>query len=281
MFLRKEGRRMPFSLGSRLVSNLPLAEYLKTVVGGFRTIELPSDPRFLSPHFAYTPAQKKTLRIYRERYQFNLTMHAPFIDCRLGALATEERELAFRKIQSAMQLASELEIRLFTFHPTTLEPESPENYRENYRLEEESISRLLKEAKKLGLVMLIENMPSEPKFHLNTADGSRYQELLWLFPEPEFGLTIDIGHALQAGIVIESLLRMDRVKHFHLHDNDRCVDRHWLITSNLDWWSKLIKKLTKNYPEATGILEMLQLDDQLQSYYNLKPFLKAPAKRRS
>jgi sugar phosphate isomerase/epimerase len=272
---------MPFSLGSRLVSHLPLAEYLKNVVGGFRTIELPSDPRFLSPHFTYTPAQKRTLRIYRERYQFNLTMHAPFIDCRLGAVSVEERELAFCKMQSAMQLASELQISLFTFHPTTLEPNSPESYRENYRLEEESISRLLKEAKKLGLLLLLENMPSDPLFHLNTADGSRYQELLWLFPEPEFGLTVDIGHALQAGIAIESLLRMDRIKHFHLHDNDRCLDRHLPITSQLAWWSKLIKKLTKNFPDATGILEMLQLDDQLLSFYNLKPFLKSPAKRRS
>lgn len=271
---------MPFSLGSRLVTHLPLAQYLKNVVGGFRTIELPSDPRFLSPHFTYTPAQKRALRIYRERYQFNLTMHAPFINCRLGAISAEEREIAFRKVLSAMQLASDLQIRWFTFHPTTLEPHSPEIYRENYRWEEESIARLLKEAKPLGLVLLLENMPLEPDFHPNTADGSRYQELLWLFPEPEFGLTIDIGHALQAGIAIESLLRMDRVKHFHLHDNDRCLDRHLPITNQLEWWSKLIKKLTKHFPEATGILEMVQLEDQLQSYYNLKPFLKTSGKRR-
>lgn len=266
---------MAFCLGSRLVSSLPLSDYLKTVVSGFRIIELPADPRFLSPHFAYTQAQIRTLRIYQERYQFKLTMHAPFIDCRLGALDVEERSTALQKLFSAMQMASELQIRLFTFHPTTLEPGRPELYRENYRYEEESIAKLLEKAKSLGITLLIENMPKDPIFHPNTSDGSRYQELLWLFPDDHFGLTIDIGHALQAGVSVDSLLIMNRIKHFHIHDNDRCLDRHLAITNQLEWWGKLIKKLTRKFPEASAILEMNQLSDQMSSFYNLKPFIKS------
>ncbi|HPT87768.1 MAG TPA: sugar phosphate isomerase/epimerase family protein [Bacillota bacterium] len=265
---------MAFSLGSRLVSNMPLSEYLKTVVSGFRVIELPADPRYLSPHFAYTQAQIKTLRIYQDRYQFRLTMHAPFTDCRLGALDPDERSAALQKMYSALQLASELHIRLFTFHPTTLEPGQPEVYRENYRYEEESIAKLLEKARNLGVTLLIENMPKHPHFHPNTSDGSRHQELLWLFPDNHFGLTVDIGHALQAGVSVDSLLKMNRIKHFHIHDNDRCLDRHYAITNQLDWWGKLIKKLTRKFTEASAILEMNQLDDQMTSFYHLKPFIK-------
>ena len=265
---------MAFCLGSRLVSTMPLADYLKNVVSGFRVIELPADPRFLSPHFAYTPAQIKTLRIYQERYQFKLTMHGPFMDCRLGALDPEERSASLRKMISAMQMASELQIRLFTIHPTTLEPGRPEIYRENYRYEEESIAKLLETAKSLGITVLMENMPKESIFHPNTSDGSRHQELLWLFPDNHFGLTVDIGHALQARVSVDSLLKMNRIKHFHIHDNDRCVDRHHAITNQLDWWGKIIKKLTRKFPEACAILEMNQLDDQMTSLYNLKPFIK-------
>lgn len=265
---------MPFSLGSRLVANLPLTEYLKIVIGGFRTIELPSDPCLLSPHFRYATTQRQILRIYQKHYQFNLTMHAPFIDCPLGALDQTRRQLAFEKILNAMRVASELEIAYLTFHPTPLEPDTPLDYRENYRREEEALARLLRYAKQLGLSLLMENMPLDPRFHVNTSDGSRCQELLWLFPENEFGLTIDVGHALQAGVSMDSLLKMDRIRHFHFHDNDRSLDQHQPITNNLSWWSKLVKKVSKKFPSATAILEMNRLEDQLTSYTGLKPFLK-------
>ena len=106
-----------------------------------------------------------------------------------------------------------------------------------------------------------------------TTDGSRFQELLWLFPEPEFGLTIDIGHALQAGIPPEGLLKMDRIRHFHLHENDRTIDNHQPITTHLEWWEKLFKTLTKKFPDAYGILEMSQFTDQIASLKELQPFL--------
>lgn len=265
---------MPFCLGSRLVTNLPLTEYLKTAAGGFRTIEIPSDPCLLSPYFKYTPAQRHALRIYQKQYQYTLTMHAPFIDCPLGALDPIRRQLVFEKMLNAMRVASELEITYFTFHPTTLDPEATSDYRENYRREEEALACLLREAKQLGLVLLMENMPLDSKFHVNTSDGSRCQELLWLFPENEFGLTIDVGHALQAGVSVDSLLKMERIRHFHLHENNRRFDGHLAITNDLAWWSRLVKKIAKKFPTASGILEMNRLEDQLTSYSYLKPLLK-------
>jgi sugar phosphate isomerase/epimerase len=261
---------MSICLGSRLAANLPLAKYLTTAVGYFRAIELNADPKYLSPYFSFDANQKNAIRIYQKRYQFRLSLHAPFTDCRLGALNPEERRLAQIKLIHSLQLASDLEIRLITFHPSTLEPGAPEKLQENNRYEEESLSMLLQEAQKLGVSLLIENMPDLPVFHPATRDGSRFQELLWLFTDDAFGITIDIGHALQAKVSLDSLLAMQRIRHFHLHDNDRLSDSHLPITTNLTWWRKLTGRLEKDFPEATAILEMEQLADQLKSMQNLK-----------
>lgn len=264
---------MAFCLGSRLVVNCPLTEYLREAAQHFKVIELQADPSYFSTNYALTINEKKVLRIYRERYGFQLTMHAPFINLRLGALNLEERQLAVNIMINVMQAASDLEIKLITFHPCTLEPGAPEKYHENLLLEEGSIALLLKVAKQLGVTLLMENMPLVPEFHPKTTDGTRFQELLWLFPEPEFGLTIDIGHTLQAGVRPEGLLKMERIRHFHLHENGRSQDDHQPITTKLEWWEKLLKTLTKKFPDACGILEMSQFSDQVASLKELQPFL--------
>jgi sugar phosphate isomerase/epimerase len=260
---------MPICLGSRLTATQPLAEYLKTVAGYFRAIELNADPKYLSPYFSFDANQKNAIRIYRKRFQFRLTMHAPFIDCRLGALNPEERRIAQIKLVHALQLASDLEIELVTFHPSTMEADAPEKLQENNRYEEESIAALLREAQRLGVVLLIENMPDLPHFHPATRDGSRFQELLWLFPDEPFGVTVDIGHALQARVPLDSLLAMNRIRHFHFHENDRQSDSHLPITANLTWWRKLTVRLGKDFPNAVAVLEMEQLADQIKTWQNL------------
>lgn len=256
---------MAFCLGSRIVNNRPLSTYLQEAVNYFKAIELHTDPHCLSPNFAFTAPEKKTLRIYQERYQFHLTIHAPFVNLRLGALNREERLVAINIFLNVMRLASDLEVKLITFHPCTLEPNAPEQYSQTRLYEQDSLGILLQEAKKLGVTLLMENMPRHPDFHPSACDGSRFQELLWLFPEPEFGLTVDIGHALQAGIAPEAFLKMDRVKHFHFHDNDRVTDLHQSLSNNKDWWKKLFRNITKKFPEAIGILEMNRLEDQIES----------------
>lgn len=264
---------MTFGLGARLIADCPLPDYLREAVMHFKAIELNVDPRYFSPYFALTAPQKKILRIYRERYQFKLTMHAPFVSVRLGALDREARQIALNIIINTMQAATDLGVTLITFHPCTLEPQAPEQYKENCLLEEGSISLLLQKAKQLGVSLLMENMPHTPEFHPGTSDGSRFQELLWLFTEPEFGLTIDIGHALQAGVSVEALLKMDRVRHFHLHENDRCRDLHQPIREHLEQWESIMKLLIKKYPHAVGILELKRYEDQLESLHNLNQLL--------
>lgn len=261
---------MSIRLGSRLTANLPLAEYLKKATGHFRAIELPTDPIHLSPFFTYTSSQKSAIRIYQKLFQFRLLMHAPFVDCRLGAINPEERQLARIKILNAMQLASDLEIEFLTFHPCTLEPGAPDKYADNCSYEEDSIAYLLKEAKKLGVVLLMENMPQLPVFHPSTSNCSRFQELLWLFPEPQFGITLDIGHALQANVALESFLLLDRVHNFNIHENNRVTDCHQPIVTNLTWWRKFINSLTRKYPDAVVIFEMDQLNDQIKSQQLIK-----------
>ncbi len=261
---------MPFSLGSRLTPNLPLTRYLTDAATCFHTVEIPTDPRFLSPHFPLNEKSKQTLRVYRERYRFHYTMHAPFVS--LGALDPEERGLALNIFRSVITVAAELEIPLITFHPSMLEPSDAASYQEICRYEEESLSRCLAMAQSAGIALAIENMPKDPKFHPEAADGARIRELLSCFPGPGLGVTLDIGHALQAGADLNTLLNLDRIRHFHLHENDRQADRHHRIIANLDWWKGLMAVLNEKFPQAVGILEMNQLIDQMESYHRLQEF---------
>jgi sugar phosphate isomerase/epimerase len=261
---------MSICLGSRFTAQQPLVEYLNKIAPHFRALELSAEPKHLSPYFTYSVSQKKALRIYKKHYQFHLSMHAPFIDCRLGALDPEERQLSRIRILAAMQLAADLEVKHLTFHPCTLETGAPERYMENCCHEEDNLAYLLKKAQSLGVNLLMENMPQLPIFHSSTCDGSRLQELLWLFPETQFGLTLDLSHALQAKIKIESLLKLERVRHFHLHENDREANFHLPITGNLIWWHKLLNQLNKEFSGKVGILEMDRIADQLTSSRNLQ-----------
>jgi sugar phosphate isomerase/epimerase len=268
------GNRMAFRLGSRLISSLPLTDYLREIVQHFNIIELQADPKYFSANFAFTTNERTALRIYQERFHFQLTMHASFTNLNLGALNPEERHVGISIFLNTIRISADLGIQLITFHPTPLLPGMTDNqYQEACLLEEDSISLLLKEAKNPGVTLLIENMPATPEYHPSTRDGSRFQELLWLFPEPEFGLTVDIGHALQAGITVESLLKMERVRHFHFHENDRVRDLHQPIQNDLEWWGKLIKSISKRFPGSAGILELASMKEQLDSFNNLSKSL--------
>lgn len=267
---------MAFCLGSRITANRPLTDYLRTAVLHFKVIELQADPHYFSPNYTLTVNEKNIIRIYQERYGFQLTMHAPFKNIRLGASDFEERQLAINIFLNTIRIAAEFNIRLITFHPCTIEPNQPEAYQENCLLEEGSLAILLNEAKKHNIALLMENMPLAAEYHPKTCDGTRFQELLWLFDGPEFGLTIDLGHALQAQVPLESLLKMERIRHFHFHENDRRLDLHQPIKTNLDWWEKVLKPLTKNYPQAAAILEMDFLEDQIESSNNLNRLLGRP-----
>ena len=97
-------------------------------------------------------------------------MHAPYVNLRLGAINIEERQISINIFLNAMRLTSDLGIKTLTFHPCTLEPNAPELYSENCLFEEGSISLLLNEAKKMGITLLIENMPLLPEYHPKTTD---------------------------------------------------------------------------------------------------------------
>lgn len=264
---------MALCLGSRIVANRPLTDYLKAAVLHFKVIELQADPHYFSPNYTLTANEKNIIRIYQERYGFQLTMHAPFKNIRLGALDFDERQLAITIFLNTIRIAAEFNIELITFHPCTIEPGKPEIYQENCLFEEGSLAILLNEAKKHGISLLMENMPMAAEFHPKTCDGTRLQELLWLFAGLEFGITIDVGHALQAQVPLDSFLKMERVRHFHFHENDRLLDQHQPILSNQDWWEKAVKTIARNYPQAAAILEMNSLEEQIESCQNLNRML--------
>ncbi len=258
---------MSFIFGSRLVTNQSLIDYLKFVAPRFKAIELPTDQRLLNANFGFTSPEQQLIKNYQKRYHFKLTIHAPLFNLRLGALDSEIRNTSVAMLKQTIKDAAALNAQVVTFHPCILEPGQPEKYPENCAYEAENIANLLQLATSYGIKLAIENMPRVPEFHPHASDGTRLKELFALFPE--LGMTLDVGHALQAKVELDELLKLKQICHFHLHENDRISDRHFAIETNLPWWQELASQLATNFPNAIGIFEMSELEEQLTSYQNL------------
>jgi sugar phosphate isomerase/epimerase len=84
----------------------------------------------------------------------------------------------------------------------------------------DAVGRLHKKAEQQGLELLVENF-NYPSFSI--------KEFKLLFSQVEAGMTLDVGHASTAsGEGLENYLQQfkKKVKHVHLHDNNRKEDQH-------------------------------------------------------
>jgi sugar phosphate isomerase/epimerase len=84
----------------------------------------------------------------------------------------------------------------------------------------ETLRKLNKEAEERGLALLIENY---------TAGSFSIKEFKMLLSELDIGMTLDIGHAAISGgegMTAYAAQFKKRIRHVHLHDNDRRQDQH-------------------------------------------------------
>ena len=113
----------------------------------------------------------------------------------------------------------------------------------------ESIKRLHKRAAEHGLDLLVENF--------NSVSFS-IKEFKLLFSELDIGMTFDVGHASTAsGEGLENYLAQfkKRVKHVHLHDNNRREDQHLPLGAGKIDIPKAVKEL-KSFYDGTITLEV-------------------------
>lgn len=117
----------------------------------------------------------------------------------------------------------------------------------------ESMGRLRKEAEARGLELLVENF---------NASSFSIKDFKQLFSEVEMGMTFDVGHAFTSdGEGMENYLAQfkKRVKHVHLHDNDRRADQHLPLGAGKVDVARAVKEL-KSFYDGTITLEVHSQD---------------------
>ena len=113
----------------------------------------------------------------------------------------------------------------------------------------ETLKRLHKAASEHGLDLLVENF--------NSASFS-IKEFKLFFSELDAGMTLDVGHAsTAAGEGLENYLAQfrKRVRHVHLHDNNRREDQHLPLGAGKIDIQKAVREL-KSFYDGTITLEV-------------------------
>ena len=113
----------------------------------------------------------------------------------------------------------------------------------------ETVKKLHKAAAEHGLELLIEN------FNYSSFSIKEFKSL---FSEIDMGMTFDVGHASTAsGEGVENYLAQfrKRVKHVHMHDNNRKEDQHLPLGAGRIDIPKAVKEL-KSFYDGTITLEV-------------------------
>lgn len=113
----------------------------------------------------------------------------------------------------------------------------------------ETIQRLHRAAAEHGLDLLIENF-GHSSFSI--------KDFKSLFSEFDMGMTFDVGHAAKAdGDGVDNYLRefKKRIKHVHLHDNNKMQDQHLPLGAGKIGIPEVVKEI-KSFYDGTITLEV-------------------------
>ena len=195
--------------------------------------------------------EKKTVQDALSSYNFGVLAHMPWYFSVAHPYASIQ-EAILREFCRAFDIAAELGAKKATLHSEFLPPGIQERQVHTAKTIE-SMKRLHKEAEARGLELLVENF---------NASSFSIKDFKRLFSAVEMGMTLDVGHAFTSdGEGLENYLAQfrKRVKHVHLHDNDRRTDQHLPLGAGKVDIARAVKGL-KAFYDGTITLEVHSQD---------------------
>ena len=146
-----------------------------------------------------------------------------------------------KKLEKSLQLVSQLEAKVWVFHPgvkTGLTYFYPEK---EWRNNVNSAKHLSKVANEFNVQIAIENLPPPYPLLMRNVDGFLrfYDEVT-----EDIGIALDIGHAnLNGEIQLFLEVFKDKIVHMHASDNDGRNDLHLGIGEGTVNWTKVAEKI--------------------------------------
>ncbi|MFA4982785.1 MAG: sugar phosphate isomerase/epimerase [Candidatus Micrarchaeia archaeon] len=196
-------------------------------------------------------ASRKAVLDALHSYNFGVLAHMPWYFS-VAHPYPRVQEAIISEFASAFGAASSLGAKTVTVHTEFL-PSGLQERAVHVAKTIETLKRLEKEAAERGLALLVENA---------FASSFSIKEFKLLFSECDVGMTLDVGHAFTAdGEGLGNYLQQfkKRIRHVHLHDNDRRGDLHLPLGAGKIDVVRCIKEL-KGFYDGTITLEIHSQD---------------------
>lgn len=158
----------------------------------------------------------------------------------------EDREERMEKMKKSIKAASLLECRYWVVHPIMpygIKDAGTNQALKTWELNISFMEKLLKEAKKYGVIICLENMPM-PEFSIATP--SCILNMVNAINDDNFQICLDTGHVsvfndLSLSYAIREL--GDKIKVLHIHDNNGVYDEHLSPYKGIIDWKEFSKAL--------------------------------------
>ncbi|MDI6644512.1 MAG: sugar phosphate isomerase/epimerase [Methanobacteriaceae archaeon] len=203
-----------------------------------------------------------------DSYKLKINIHAPLSDINLASSNYAIRKSSISQIKKSIETASLMDSEIVVVHPGTI---SVMAAKFKDKVSKDCISSLRecsKYADEHSIDMCVENMP-----HI---DGFLCQDINHLkdvVEDIDSFITMDVGHAHTNQYTVKEMLKLERIRHIHLSDNDGSYDSHNAVGSdNIDFKS-LIKQLNKLNYKGNLTIEVKNREEVLKSLEYLKKIL--------
>ncbi len=240
---------MDIAVSTLFCLHKPLEEVLPDIVqAGSKFIELVD----AGPHTLNQPRVERLLEL-KSSYDLQYALHAPFADVNPAANDPQIREAVLRRLEASVRWASALGAKAYVFHPgnsTAAERFSPGSA---WRLNLESVRRILSYASDYGVKAMIENVPEPFPWLLKSMDDfERFFDEL----DADAELVLDIAHANLRGEVLEFIKHFgEQIGHVHVSDNDGDEDKHLQIGEGSINWGEVVSALKRSPFDGWVVIE--------------------------
>jgi len=195
----------------------------------------------------------RALKEIGESKGLTYTLHAPFADINIAAPAQDMRNFVIKRLEESMKLARLLDCRLMVFHPGMRTGISSFYPGADWKINIESVRRLLELSQRHGVEVAIENCPEPFGFLLKNVEqfSQFFNEL-----GEDLGLVLDVGHSNISGqthAFIEAF--GERIVHVHAHDNEGKHDQHLGVGHGTVDWSQFAEDIRKARFKGTVMVE--------------------------
>ncbi len=259
----------PIGLSTGCFYHQPIHDCLPLIrESGFSMIEVCSSPEHL--HFLDLKAVERAAERIRELGMEAYSFHAPFApEIDIASSDDAQRAASVAEIFKAAEAAALLHVHYFVLHPGPENPAPivPEEQLPRMQHVIESLNRVARRCKELGIICVLENKLPHLLFG-NTSD------ILWILDGlngAEVGVCLDTGHAFLGGDMHGLVHKLSgHLRMIHAHDNNGANDNHFAPGDGKIDWERFLRDLIEVRFRGAFILEMAGNDDPAVTMANAR-----------